>query len=99
MTEKKELLAYCGRYCGDCLGYTGVLQDAATSLKRVIDSNEFSQTAHNVFPEELEEFEKFYEMLTFMTTLKCPKVCREREGQEVSCEIMKCCRERGFFAC
>lgn len=23
------MLAYCGIYCGDCLGYTGVIADAA----------------------------------------------------------------------
>lgn len=28
MKERKDLLAYCGFYCGDCLGYTSVIADA-----------------------------------------------------------------------
>ncbi|MGC1120448.1 MAG: DUF3795 domain-containing protein [Candidatus Methanofastidiosia archaeon] len=99
MTERKELLAYCGGYCGDCLGHTGVIADAAANLKTVVDTYKVDQTVECVFPEQDEEYEKFYEMLEFMTNLKCPKICRERKDEEVSCEIVKCCRERGFFAC
>jgi hypothetical protein len=99
MIEKKELLAYCGRYCGDCLGYTGVIADVADSLKTVVDIYKFDQTVQCVFPEQVEEYQKFYEMFTFMINLRCPRICRERRDEEVSCEIVKCCRERGFFAC
>lgn len=32
MKARKELLAYCGFYCGDCLGCTGVIAEAATTF-------------------------------------------------------------------
>ncbi|MBU6998370.1 MAG: DUF3795 domain-containing protein [Theionarchaea archaeon] len=99
MMERKELLAYCGGYCGDCLGYTGVLADTADSLKVVVDTHKVNQTIQCVFPEQGEKYWEFYEMLTFMTHLRCPKICRERKGEEVFCHIAKCCRKKGFFAC
>ena len=35
MKERENSLAYCGFYCGDCLGKTGVIADAAKDLKTV----------------------------------------------------------------
>ena len=37
MKARKDLLAYCGFYCGDCLGYTGVIADAADNLTQVLE--------------------------------------------------------------
>lgn len=37
MKERKELLAYCGVYCGDCLGYTGMIADAAKNFMMVLE--------------------------------------------------------------
>ena len=38
-------------------------------------------------------------MLGFMTELRCPAVCRQREDGSTACEIRKCCRSRGFYTC
>jgi len=45
MKDKKELLAYCGFHCGDCLGYTGVIAEAAKDFKIVLDKYKFERTA------------------------------------------------------
>jgi len=99
MNERKDLLAYCGLYCGDCLGYTGVIADAAKNFMKVLEKYKFDQTAKCVFPEELKNYDTFCEMLVFMTNLKCPKICREREDSDAFCKVRKCCRDRGFHAC
>lgn len=99
MADKKKLLAYCGLYCGDCVGYTGVVADAALDFSSILDRHKFHMTAKSVFPEQLKEYEKFQEMLDFMTGLKCPGICRERADGSTSCEIRKCCIEHGYFAC
>ena len=70
--ERKDLLAYCGFYCGDCLGYTGVIADAARDFMKVLEKYEFDRTAKCVFPEELEDYDTFYEALGFMTGLYAP---------------------------
>jgi hypothetical protein len=97
----KELLAYCGFYCGDCLGYTGVIADAAQNMMRVLEKYKFDQTAECVFPEKLRDYDEFCEMLAFMTSLRCAGVCRkeERDSEPSGCEVKNCCRERGFYAC
>jgi hypothetical protein len=99
MKNNIELLAYCGLYCGDCAGYSGEIADAAQELKRTTERYKFHQTAKHLFPEELKNYDQFCKMLDFMTKLKCPRICREIKESDVKCNISKCCREKGFFAC
>lgn len=99
MKERKDLLAYCGSFCGDCLGYTGVIADAARAFLRVLEEYQFERTAKGVFPEKLKDYDRFCEMLRFMTDLRCERICREREESGTSCKVRKCCRTRGFYAC
>jgi hypothetical protein len=99
MNEKEELLAYCGLYCGDCAGYSGDIADAAQQLKNTMERYKFQQTAKNLFPGELKDYQALCEKINFMAQLKCPKICRHRRADEVKCEIWKCCRGKGFFAC
>jgi hypothetical protein len=99
MKQKKDLLAYCGIYCGDCLGYTGVIANAAETFFEVLEKYKFDRTAQQVFPQELKDYDKLLQMLKFMIGLKCPEVCRKRDDSTTSCEARKCCRNKGFFAC
>lgn len=99
MERRKELLGYCGTYCGDCPGYTGVIADASENLKEVLDRHKFARTARCIFPEELREYDRFYEMLQFMTGLRCPGKCRKAEATETSCEVRSCCRAKRYHAC
>jgi len=73
------LLAYCGFYCGDCLGYTGVIADAAEDLLKVLEEYRFHRTAECVFPVKLRDYDEFCEMLAFMAGLRCSGTCREGE--------------------
>jgi len=99
MKDNKKLLAYCGLYCGDCAGYTGEIVDAAINLSKKLGKYKFEKTARNVFPKKLKEYEKFHNMLQFITELKCEKICREKKDNKSSCKVRKCCRSKGFFAC
>ena len=99
MKAKKEYLAYCGFYCGDCLGRTGVIADAARDFTAVLDTYQFGRTVEGVLPQIREDYEKLRETLSFMCGLKCPKVCRERGDAEAPCVVRQCCIEKGFYAC
>ncbi len=101
MTGRAELVAYCGLYCGDCLGYTGVIADAAEAFAEVLERYQFERTAAHIFPEELPEYDRFRENLAFMTELRCPARCRKAEGEAVptGCAVRNCCIDRGNFAC
>lgn len=96
--DKGTLLAYCGFYCGDCMGYTGVIADAAERFKAVLEQYQFSKTAGAMFQEKLAEYDKLLEMVDFMTGLRCPAVCRSRTDH-TSCSAKNCCIEKGYFAC
>lgn len=96
---KKKLLAYCGFYCGDCLGYTGVIADAAEDFKKVLEKYKFEKSAKCILPEKLKDYDDFFGKLVFITSLKCPMVCRERKDDDVDCEIRDCSKNKGFFAC
>jgi len=99
MGEREDLLAYCGLYCGDCAGYSGEIADIARNLMNVLEKYRFERTANCLFPEKLKEYDEFCEMLRFITDLKCPTICRERDDSSTSCEIRRCCREKGYYAC
>ena len=99
MNDKKTLLAYCGFYCGDCLGHTGVIAEAAKNFKDVLDKYQFRQTAKCIFPDQLKDYDRFYEIVDFMNGLKCPMTCREREDKSAVCEVRDCCIDKGFYAC
>jgi hypothetical protein len=85
--KERKLLAHCGGYCGDCLGYTGVIANAAEEFKTILQKHEFEKTAQCVFPQELKEYNKFLGMLEFMTNLRCPGDCRERKDTKTSCDM------------
>jgi hypothetical protein len=96
---EKELLAYCGIYCGDCLGYTGVIADAAEDFRSVLEKYDFEKSAKAIFPDQLKDYDKTFDQITFMSGLRCPITCRERKDGNVDCEIRKCCISKSFFAC
>ena len=101
MAGSKDLIAYCGFYCGDCLGYTGVVADAAQGLLQVLQRYEFARTAECVFPEELRDYDRLWEMISFMAGLRCSGICREHDpGRPPStCVIKNCCQDKGYYAC
>ena len=99
MKNEKKLLGYCGLYCGRCMGYTEVIAKAANNLKKVVEKYKFDQTAKNVFPKELKEYDKFYKVLSFMTGLKCPGKCRTGDDTFSTCEIRRCCKGKRYYAC
>ena len=99
MDNRKELLAYCGLYCGDCPAYTGEIPDAANNLADVLEKYRIDRVAEILFPEELGDYDKLQKMLEFLGNARCTEICRQRPDTETSCKIRKCCKEKGFFAC
>jgi hypothetical protein len=101
MKDQRDLLGYCGFYCGDCLGYTGVIAGAAKNLMDVLEQYKFRRTAECIFPQDLEDYDNLCRMLRFMGGLHCPGRCRtpEQDRPRSGCPVRTCCAERGFYAC
>jgi hypothetical protein len=97
MTEEGlGLVAFCGLYCGDCAGYSGDIAEGAKAMIEVLERYKFDRTAPQLFADELGDYGEWFEKLQFMAGLKCDAVCKQRDG---SCEIAKCCLDKGYFAC
>jgi len=99
MKDRKELLGYCVLYCGDCAGYSGEIADAAKRLMEMLEKYTFERTAKSMFPEKFRDYEILCDGLGFMISMKCPKICRERDDSDTSCKVRECCIDRGFYAC
>ncbi len=99
MNAKRDLLAYCDLYCGDCAGRAGRLADAAESLRAAIEAHRFDRTAECVFADEIPDYARFRETLAFLADLRCETPCRAREAGTTSCAVRACCIEKGYFAC
>lgn len=97
--SERSLLAYCGMYCGECIGCSGVIANAAGDFLKVLDKYEFEKTAVNVFPNDLGEYDKFIDMLEFMGGLRCKTTCRSVDGGESKCEARQCAVENGHYVC
>lgn len=85
--------------CGDCAGYSGEIAESARELKVLMSKYKVAQTAKHLFSKELKDYQAFCDMLNFITQLKCPATCRERTDDATTCEIRKCCRQKGYYAC
>ena len=48
MPEGKELIAYCGLYCGDCFGHQGKIADLARDLRKELRKHRFDKTAETL---------------------------------------------------
>lgn len=100
--EQKELVAYCGLYCGDCYRYKGKIADLARDLRKELRQSNFEKTAELMskvsFFKVLKDYPVCYEVLGQMVALRCKRACRGGGGPPV-CKIRECCREKGITGC
>jgi len=48
MTKEKELVAYCGLYCGDCFAYKEKIADLARDLRKELRQAKFERQAESM---------------------------------------------------
>jgi hypothetical protein len=100
--NSKDLVTYCGGYCGVCarfLGFTA-FREAASLLAELVDAHGFQHW----MPQAVKEFDytEFRKGLAFFgnpeSWLVCRQGCRSGDGRP-ECEIRKCCQERECDIC
>ena len=94
--EDKNLIAYCGLYCGDCPIYKGKIADLARDLRKELREARFDKTAEalskNSFFKTFNNYPQCYEVLGAMVKLRCRKICKDGGGPPF-CKIRKCCQK------
>lgn len=89
MAEDKDLIAYCGLYCGECFGYQGKIADLARDLRKELRACRFDKTAESLsevpFFKAYQNYPQCYEVLGAMVRLLC--------------KMRKCCQKKGIDGC
>jgi hypothetical protein len=98
MTEERDLVAYCGLYCGDCFSYTGKVADLARDLRKELRQAKFDEAVKGIPFKEFQHYKECYEVLGAMVRLRCKSACRGGGGNPF-CKIRKCCQKKEVEGC
>lgn len=102
MAENKDLIAYCGLYCGDCFGYQGKIADLARDLRKELRQAKFAKTAASLadipFFAVFKDYPQCYEVLGAMVRFRCKNTCRGGGGPP-GCKMRNCCQKKGIEGC
>jgi len=102
MPEGKDLITYCGLYCGDCFAHKGSVADLARDLRKELRQAKFSRIAQSMsespFFAVYKDYPQCYEVLGAMVKFRCKRGCRDGGGPP-SCKMRTCCRKKGIDGC
>jgi hypothetical protein len=100
--RSKNLIAYCGLYCGECFAHQGIVADLARDLRKELRQTRFDKTAEALsdmsFFAVFKNYPQGYEVLGALVKLRCKKACRAGGGPPF-CKIRKCCQRKGIDGC
>ena len=100
--ENANLIAYCGLYCGDCHGYTGIIPDLARDLRKELRANHYDKFAKFIstysFGKDFSNYDECYKVLGAMVKFRCRKGCRNGGGSPF-CNIRKCAQKKELDGC
>jgi len=98
----KELVAYCGLYCKDCIRYRNPIMKKAQALIAALTESDFEnyatikKNANGTF----KNYDRFIEVLQDIVQLRCDQSCRIAGGcSSFECQILRCCREKRYEGC
>ncbi len=102
MSKEKDLIAYCGLYCGDCFAHEGKVADLARDLRKELRQAKFDKTAQYLstlsFFAVFKNYKQCYEVLGALVKFRCKKACRGGGGPPF-CKIRKCCQRKEIEGC
>ncbi len=102
MAEEKDLIAYCGLYCGDCNSYKGKIADLARDLRKELRQANFDRQAELMseipFFAVFKNYPQCYEVLGQMVKMRCKRTCRGGGGPP-GCKMRDCCRKKEIEGC
>ena len=98
----KDLIAYCGLYCGECFGHEGKIADLARDLRKELRKAKFDKFAKFIsqynFGKAYEHYPECYEVLGMMVKFRCKRACKAGGGPPF-CKMRKCCQKNGYEGC
>jgi len=99
---EKELTAFCGLYCGDCIRYQSKASDLASQLLNEIDNLHFTKYAavKKYNAPAFENYEAMVALLKAISAFSCKIPCRlGGDGCGGSCKIIHCIKGKAYEGC
>ena len=98
MAQDKNLIAYCGLYCGDCHGFSGKIPDLARDLRKELRATRYDKFAGFIstfsFGKDFAEYEECYKVLGAMVKFRC-----RNGGGSPFCKIRLCAQKKDIEGC
>jgi hypothetical protein len=97
----KNLVGYCGLYCGACGIYQGKIRQAVENLRKIIGYYGFDKISADLAKWEpaFQHYREFEGVLDGLVKIfgECPACVAG--GGDPSCAIRECCKPRGYTTC
>jgi hypothetical protein len=100
--KDRDLTAYCGLYCGDCIRFKCKASDLSALLLNELEKTHFQEyvKVKRNHAKELENYELMIIALKGISSIKCDVPCRlGGDGCGGSCKIMKCVKDKAMKGC
>lgn len=97
----KNLVGYCGLYCGACGIYQGRIKEAVENLRKVIGAYGFNKIAPELANWEpaFQHYTEFEKVLDGFVKIfgDCPGCVAG--GGDPNCAIRECCKQKAYTTC
>jgi len=95
-------IAYCGLYCEECFGHTGMIADLSRDLRGQLRKVKFDRISGTLAQEPyfkaFGNYAQAYELLGALVKLRGKNMCEGGGGPPV-CAIRKCSQQKGHAGC
>ena len=102
MMAERQMVGYCGLYCGECFSYLGKVADLARDLRKELRQCKFDRTATALvnipYFANLKDYQQCYQVLGTMVKFRCKNGCRGGGGSP-ACKMRTCCQKKGIEGC
>ena len=100
--DQRDLTAFCGLYCGDCVRYKCRASTLSNELLDEISKLHLAEYAKvkQDHKKEFENFDSFIDLLKAISEINCEIPCRlGGDGSGGTCEIIECVKNKSFEGC
>ena len=97
----KDLVGYCGLYCGACGIYLGRIEQAVENLRKTISAYGFDKFAPELAKWEpaFQHYTEFENVLNGFVNMfgECPGCIKG--GGDPNCAVRECCKQKAYTTC
>ncbi len=99
--NQKNLIGYCGLYCGACGIYLGRIKQAVENLRKVVGAYGFNKIMPELAKWEpsLQHYTEFENVMDGLIKLFGECLACVDGGGDPGCVVRQCCKPKGYTTC